>query len=514
MAEKKQEEAKADAAPKDSPKSEKAKKRAAKLRSAGRKVERRKTALLVFAQLLLISVIFFQVNYLSCRRHSTWDLTQNQRFTLSDTTRNYLESIGGEVRIVMAFLGTSELYPEVKGLVSEYDRIGGERIVAEYLDLSRSRARLSELKDKHQLRFSGDQVVILGENGRIKVIPAEEMVSRDSNSGRVSQFRGEEVLTAALLGVTEQRQRKIYLVAGGRPADELVPIASQIQPLAAAQNARLESIVLEGIQTIPEDADALFFPGNARDISEREMEMVKGFWEVRQGGLLIFLDPSAQTPNLNRLLRENGAAPNPDRVLTVPGIASQPIYNVPVGMMPGGGPTRDLPALSTQLSGRTKSIDVLFEDDLLLSENIRPRPLMVASQGYWGEMEYQNEEISYNPDIDNGPPDLVYTAASVEKGVLGDPDLAQGSSRLVVVGNASLIAPDGNTSKVAADFTMASLNWIMNREELMGISPRRPTSFTLNISPADFGLLQSLAIFVMPGLALIAGGFVWMRRRA
>ncbi|MCH1410246.1 MAG: GldG family protein, partial [Verrucomicrobiales bacterium] len=131
MAEKKQEEAKADAAPKDSPKSEKAKKRAAKLRSAGRKVERRKTALLVFAQLLLISVIFFQVNYLSCRRHSTWDLTQNQRFTLSDTTRNYLESIGGEVRIVMAFLGTSELYPEVKGLVSEYDRIGGERIVAE-----------------------------------------------------------------------------------------------------------------------------------------------------------------------------------------------------------------------------------------------------------------------------------------------------------------------------------------------------------------------------------------------
>jgi hypothetical protein len=92
--------------------------------------------------------------------------------------------------------------------------------------------------------------------------------------------------------------------------------------------------------------------------------------------------------------------------------------------------------------------------------------------------------------------------------------LAQGSSRLVVVGNASLIAPDGNTSKVAADFTMASLNWIMNREELMGISPRRPTSFTLNISPADFGLLQSLAIFVMPGLALIVGGFVWMRRRA
>lgn len=513
MADKKQNEASAD----DSPAAEKSSERASKLRSAGRKVERRKTAMLVAAQLILIVVVFFQVNYLSCRRHTTWDLTQNQRFTLSETTRNYLGSLGGEVRIVMAFLGTSELYPEVKGLVSEYDRIGGERVVAEYLDLSRSRARLSELKDKYQLRFSGDQIVILGESDRIKVIPAEEMVSRDSASGRVAQFRGEEVLTAALLAVTEQQQRKIYLVTGGRPADELVPIASQIQPLAAAQNARLESVVLEGLQSIPDDADALFIPGQARDISERELEMVREFWEVRQGGLLIFLDPGAKTPNLDRLLRENGAAPNPDRVLTVvsiPGVASQPNYEVPVGMWPGDGPTRDLPALSTRLPGRTKSLDVLFEDDLLLSENIRPRPLMVASQGYWGEMEFQSKEISYNPDIDNGPPNLVYTAASVEKGRLGDANLAEGSSRLVVVGNANLISPDGNTSKVAADFTMASLNWIMNREELMGISPRRPTAFTLNISPADFGLLQSLAIFVLPGLALIVGGYVWMRRRA
>lgn len=506
-----------DSKPKTSPEGEKKKDRASKLRSAGRKMERRKTALLVAVQVVLIVIVFFQVNYLSCRRHSTWDLTQNQRFTLSDTTKNYLESIGGEVRIVTAFLGTSELYPEVKGLVSEYDRIGGDRIVAEYLDLSRSRARIAELKDKYQLRFSGDQVVILGGSDRVKVIPAEELVSRDSNSGRVVQFRGEEVLTASLLAVTEQQQRKIYLVTGGRPADELVPIAAQIQPLAAAQNARLESIVLEGLQSIPDDADALFFPGHAKDISERELEMVKEFWEVRQGGLLIFLDPGAKTPNLDLLLRENGAAPNPDRVLTVvniPGVASQPSYEVPVGLMPGGGPTRDLPALSTRLPGRTKSLDVLFEDDLLLSENIRPRPLMVASQGYWGEREFQNEEISYNPDIDNGPPDLVYTAASVEKGAPGDPDLEKGSSRLVVVGNASLISPDGNTSKVAADFTMASLNWIMNREELMGISPRRPTAFTLNISPADFGVLQSLAIFVLPGLALIVGGYVWLRRRA
>lgn len=490
---------------------------AAALLAASRRVERQRTAMLVAVQVVLIFVIFLQANYLSCRRHVTWDLTRNQRFTLSDTTRNYLESSGGKVEIVMAFLASSDMYPEVKGLVSEYDRIGAENVSAEYLDLSRSRSRLAELRDRYSLSFSGDQILLIGENDRIKVIGAEELVTRDPATGRIAEFRGEEVLTAAILEVTERQQRKIYLVTGGRRADELVPIAAQIQPLANAQNARLESFVLEGRQDIPEDADALFFPGNTIDLTERELDLVRDYWDARRGGLLFFLDPAAETPNIDLLLREHGVTPRPDRILTViniPGMAIQPNYEVPIALMPGGGPTRDLPALSVRLPGRSKSLGVLFEDDLLLSENIRPRPLMVAGQGYWGETEYQAKEISYNPDADSGPPDLVYVAASVEKGTPGDPQLAEGSSRLVVVGNASLISPDGNTSKVAADFTMASLNWIMNREELIGISPRRPTAFTLNVTAADFGLLQTLLIFVMPGIALIAGGFVWIRRRA
>ncbi|MEQ1839659.1 MAG: hypothetical protein ABL994_04550, partial [Verrucomicrobiales bacterium] len=145
--------------------------------------------------------------------------------------------------------------------------------------------------------------------------------------------------------------------------------------------------------------------------------------------------------------------------------------------------------------------------------NIRPLPLMVASAGFWGETEFQAEEVSFNPDIDHGQPDPVFTAGSVQKGAPGDPDFLKGSSRLVVVGNPNLISPDGNTAKVSADFTMAAINWVMNREELMGISPRKPTFFTLNISPDKVALLQTLVILVLPGAAMILGGFVWMRRR-
>lgn len=482
-----------------------------------RRLERGRTALLVAVQLLLIVIVFLQVNYLSCRRHTAWDLTNNRRFSVSETTGQVLAGLGVRVQIVMAFLGSSDLYSEVRGLVAEYDRLGGDSVTAEYLDLSRSRTRLSVLRDQYKIDFPGDQLVIIGENGRVRTLPVEELVKRDVSTGRVIEFNGEEAMTAAILEVTEQRQKKIYLITGGRRAEELVGIAEQIQPLANAQNARLEGLLLEGREAIPEDADVLFFPGNSGDLSDRELTLVREFWEEKHGGLLILLDPSAKTPRLNSLLREHGVAPRADRVLSVvsiPGVAARKVFDVPVSLMPGMGPTRDRSALSLTLQGQTESIDVLADDDLLISENIHPMPLMVAASGFWGETEYQEENVSYNPAVDHGQPNPVYAAAAVERGNPGDAGMLQGSSRLVVVGNANLVSPDGRTSQVAADFVMGSLNWVMNRESLVGISPRRPTVFTLSAAPDALAWLQTLLTLVLPGTALLIGGVVWLRRRA
>ena len=88
------------------------------------------------------------------------------------------------------------------------------------------------------------------------------------------------------------------------------------------------------------------------------------------------------------------------------------------------------------------------------------------------------------------------------------------TSRLVAVGNPDLIDPAGNTAKTNADFAMGALNWAIAREEMIGITPREPTVFVLNVSPGRFSLLQTFIIFILPGIALILGGFVWFTRRA
>jgi len=54
---------------------------------------------------------------------------------------------------------------------------------------------------------------------------------------------------------------------------------------------------------------------------------------------------------------------------------------------------------------------------------------------------------------------------------------------------------------------------MVDRAELIGISPRKLTTYTLDIKPADLSLLQTLAIFILPGIAVILAGGIRMIRR-
>lgn len=490
-----------------------------RLTSPQRFLERLKIGGHVGLQILLGVIIFVQVNYLSCQRYHRWDLTQNRKFTLSDTTTNFLGRLDSDVHLVMAFLGSSELFDDVRGLLSEYERHGNGRVSAEVLDLSRNRQRLAQLRDEHGIEFSRDSLVILSRD-RTKILAGEELVSRDRQTGRIVEFRGEEVLTSSMLEVTEKQQKKIYLVIGKRRGEELQTIAEQLSNLVATQNARLESLALEGAPKVPEDADAIILAGNSQPLTEREVELLSQFWfrdegdEQERGALVVLLDPENKDEALHTFLRTYGVAPRDDRVLSVasvPGFASAKITDVPTQLLEGPGVAPNLASLTTQLTGQTQSLSVEAESDLLRMDNIHPRPLMVTARNFWGETEFQVTDPTFSEDQDNAWP--VFTAASVIRGSMADPELKAKTSRLVVVSNPNLIDPEGNTSKVSADFLMSSLNWALDREELAGISPRKPTAYVLSVDPAKLSLLQNLIILVIPALAFLAAGFVWFLRR-
>jgi hypothetical protein len=492
-------------------------------------------AVQVGVQILLAMIIFAQVNYIGCRRHDRWDLTQGGRFTLSTVSTNFLQTLDTEVRVVMAFMQQSDLHSEVEGMLSEYARQSNGRVVTEVLDLSRNRDRLTELGDLHGIEFNRNMLVVINDQ-RVKVIGAEDLVRRASD-GRISEFRGEEILTSTLLEVAERQQKKIYMLAGNRVMDEMIVIGQKLVDLAAVQNLRVESFNLGTANAIPTDAEALFIAGPTVDLNTRELELIEDYWQNRSGSLFIMLNPNAPTPNLSSFIRKRGIAPQDDRILSVaniPGVASSgKIHDVPVNFipvrpgLPGTEITRELIGIATTLTKQSQSLEVLIDDELLAADGIRVAPLAIADGRFWGETEYREEDVAANDNQDNTG--VLYTAASAEQKPVNNPvataadadnsnsgsgsDAESKTSRMVVVGNAHLLDVSGNTKKPNADFVMNSLNWLIDRTELIGITPRKPTAYSLSITPGQFGMLQTLAILILPGGALALGGLIWFLRR-
>lgn len=478
-------------------------------------IPRIRIALNAFLQFFLLLFIFVIVNYLSCRHHSRWDLTLNQKFTLSSTTTGFLQSLDQDVEIIVAFFSGSDVSDDIKGLISEYERAGAPRIKVDYIDPGRNWSRATDLKNKYNLSLE-QNAVIIATGDRVKVVSEETMFTRNQGGiGRVTEFRGESALTSALIEAVQKEKKKLYLVTGQRPILELQILMKIVHDHVTTQNAEIHEFFFPNSDSVPEDCDALVLIGPQVDLSPREIEILTAYWENDKGSIILLLDPTAGTPNLHAFLRAQGIVPQDDRVLlaaSVPGLDIEKTYTVPAVFLPGSPVTRELMGVHTTFFGQSQSLKVYEDDAVLRDEHISISPLIiVADQRFWGETAYREDEISFDEKKDNVQP--LYVAASVERGAVDDPRLRIKSSRMVVVANSNIL--DATPQRIGQNhsFFMSAINWMLDREELIGIPPKLPSDYSLNLSPKQSSRIKLIVLVLMPATAFLLAFFVWSVRR-
>jgi ABC-type uncharacterized transport system involved in gliding motility auxiliary subunit len=84
---------------------------------------------------------------------------------------------------------------------------------------------------------------------------------------------------------------------------------------------------------------------------------------------------------------------------------------------------------------------------------------------------------------------------------------------MVVVGNASLLDKQSALA-VNRDFVAASLNWILNREKNIGITPKMKNNYRIQLSQRQSEIIFWSTTLVMPAIVLCLGLMVWASRRA
>ena len=86
---------------------------------------------------------------------------------------------------------------------------------------------------------------------------------------------------------------------------------------------------------------------------------------------------------------------------------------------------------------------------------------------------------------------------------------------MVVVSNATFIQDNALTQdQQALDFISGGVNWLLSREQLIGIAPKVPKTLTFSLNEDALRNLRWIILVLLPLVPAVIGGAVWWRRRA
>ena len=488
---------------------------------SGKRIRRIRIGFNVLAQIILILFLAVMVNSIAFKHYARWDFSRDQKYELSDKTKRFLKAIKGKMRITIFFSPNTPITMDVQNLLMEYQYAGKGKIDVEHVDPERNLSRAKELFDKYKV-VTDESLLVLDYEGRNKTVKASEMADVDQSGmalgegPRVTAFKGEQAITSAMMDLVEGKKKALGYVLGHKepPLSEGSTI-TVLKTFIENENIKFQELNLFDVDAIPKDLKAIMIIGPQYDFSDREMKLLRDFWD-KQGRILLLLDPSAKTPRLDGFLNELGVKANDDRLMAFlrTGIQELALTRDVQAHFLGDSPiTKRLAGANALFFGGTSS--VTLEPDRVRAANVRIEPLIQAEKGYFAETDYNtDDQAKLQADAQRTSNAPLTIGAAIEKGGSADERVQVNSSRLVVVSNATFVQDNAVTQdQQALDFVSGSVNWLLSRERLIGIAPKisKPLTFTLNEDALRN--LRWIVLIFMPLIPAVIGTVIWWQRR-
>lgn len=499
-----------------------------------KKIRRFQIGLNVLLQIGLILFLAVMVNYLGFEHYRRWDLSRDKKYALSDKTKRFLKSIKGKMRVTVFFSGNNPIGPDVQSLLTEYQYAAKGKLDVENIDPERNLSRAKEVFDKYKV-VSDESLLIVDYEGRNKTVKASEMAEIDPGNQmlgegpKIAAFKGEQAITSAMIDMVEGKKNVVGYLLGHKepPIAETAappPMAAQapaspisvLKTFIENENIKFQELNLFDLGSIPADVKTIMIVGPQYDLSDREMKMLRDFWN-KQGRILLLLDPAAKTPKLTGFVNELGVRVNDDRLMGMmrTGIEEVALLRDVQARFVGDSPiTKRIADVRGLFAGGASSLTL--EQDRAQAGNIHLQPLAQAEKGYWAERDYNSDDqAKFQADAAANKGTIHTIAAAIEKGGSGDERVQVNSARMVVISNATFVQDNALTQgQQALDFVSGCLNWLLNREQLIGIAPKVPKTLTFTLDETALRNLRWLILVLMPAIPAAIGAAVWWRRRA
>ncbi len=434
----------------------------------------------IFVVLLLLCV--FLLGFLALETRMQWDVSQNNRNSLSQASLQTLQNLHGPVQVTAYATQQHAQFGDLRKIISEF--IGLYQRIKPDLSLTFvDPTEQPKLAQEAGVKVNGEMVISYNQRREHLTTINEQAFT----NVLMRLVRSEEKLIMALSGHGERS-------LNGMANYDLGEFGKQL----SSNGFNSQSLNLVTAQNVPANANMLLIASPQTDLLAGEVDKLLQY--IDRGGNILWLVDQESLRGLLPLTEKL-------RLTLTPGTVVDPQaeqLKAPVTFALGA---------SYGQHATTHNFDLItvfpFARQITLNENEEWRGVSlveVAPQGWVETGDLDDDEITYDQAEDVAGP--ISVAAALTR-MINDRE-----QRVAVVGSGHFLANAylGNGGNL--DFGINLVNWLVGDEDLITIQPRATLDSNLMLSETALTAIVVSFLIVMP-VILLASGFIirWRRLR-
>ena len=434
-------------------------------------------------------------------KYSQLDVSSSKLYTIGDETKKVLKALDKDVTIYQIAQSGSE-DDTISNLLKRY-KDESKHIKVEVKD--------PVVNPKFASEYTTDDlaanslIVVCGD--RNKVISYNDMYSTSVDYNTWQQtttgFDGEGQIRSAIGYVTSEDLPIMYTLSGHGEKDLDSSFKEDIQK--ANIDIKELNLLTEG--KVPDDADCLMIVSPTSDISEEEKTEILDYLEAG-GKAMIFSDYTQDDlPNFDAVLASYGVKRAEGIVFE--GDSQHYGMQMPYYLVP----TVNSTDASSETASAGSYVLAPYAQGIQKTDDVRDTvtidSILTTSDQAYSKTNMQSSQIEKEDDDVNGPFDL--GVAITEK--LDDDKETQ----IVYYSTANLMESQVNQMVSGGNekLLLESLSWMTSTDESssVSISSKSLQSTSLTVTDYDAAFWKICTIGLIPGVFLVAGFLIWLRRR-
>lgn len=467
--------------------------------SSGSSAHQNKKRIAGVFRILVIFVLFAEINYLGFVHNRKADLTKFKQHTLLPQTIQQLQELRQNVQMTAFYVGIPPKYLE--DMFKEYQSRSNGKVTTEIID--------PLVRIGYAAQFGQ---VISGKEKKVVVQSGSERRDIDFTETLLTQ----EAVNNAIMQLARKARTACFLTGHGenRLFEDAPEGLNKFSKHLLANNILGKEIALDITGKIPDECDVLVVAGPKSHQSVKEEGIIRDYLE--KGGDALFLienvivsvpqtpltaEQEELNPSLNNILRTWGVAVAKDVVVDLDSHASGDV---------GSPATRNYMTHRAIVNGldytffvRPRSIKMLRDR----AESIKLAPLILTASdtNSWGETSrYLN--VKFDPEEDRAGP--VPIAFAIMR-----PNETEGRSdtRIIVITDVDFISNAYIQSYSNAQLGINAVNWLTELDYVTYLDQSQVKVTRLDLT-SEQKRIVAYFLFLVPSLLIACGLLVWLKQ--